>query len=198
MIVRGSSNMSSEISIPVSIPGNISDASGEQSTLVTKEIKFLQENLSEERVDNDYVYGFWEGSEERKEEFLEQFTALNSTCFVRSKTDPKTEAKGSSLHRSQGNISPEACVETVYFISFIVVLVTLCVVGRKRLRRDVPPKLSMPKTVQERSFSPPLPSCVERQKIAMLALKSFGRMPFIECGQRKFSCLFINFEWQIP
>ena len=193
MIVRGSSNMSSEISIPVTIPGNNSDASGEQSTL----IKFLHENLSEERVDNDYAYGFREGSEERKEKFLEQFTALNSKCFVRSKTDPKTEAKGSSLHRSQGNISPEACQNSIFYFIYRCSCYR-CGVGRKRLRREVPPKLSMPKTVQERGFSPPLPSCVERQKIAMLALKSFCQMPFIECGQRKFSCLFINFEWQIP
>ena len=48
--------------------------------------------------------------EERKEEFLEQFTALNSTCFVRSKTSvkgkdieirkksgfPKTSGKGTT------------------------------------------------------------------------------------------------------
>ena len=118
MTVRGSNKMSSEFSIPVTIPGNNSDVSGEHSTLVAKEIKFLQENLSEVRFDNDHGYGFLEGSEERKEEFLEQFTALNSTCFVRSKTDPKTEAKGSSFHRSQGNISPEACRNGVIYCTF--------------------------------------------------------------------------------
>ena len=88
MIVRGSSKMY---------------VSGEHKTLVAKEIKFLQENLSGVRVENDNGYGFLEGTDEQKEEFLEQFTALNSTCFVRS----KTEAKGSSLGSSQENRSSE-------------------------------------------------------------------------------------------
>ena len=39
------------------------------------------------RTDSDNGYSFLEGAEERKEEFIEQFTALNSTCFVRSKLD---------------------------------------------------------------------------------------------------------------
>ena len=41
MIVRGSSNMSSEISIPVTIPGNNFDVSGEQSTLVGMADSFI-------------------------------------------------------------------------------------------------------------------------------------------------------------
>ena len=70
-----------------------SDVSGKNSTLVRNEIEFIQTNLCEVRVDSDYGYGFLDGTEQRKEEFIEQFTTLNSTCFVRSTTDAKKEVR---------------------------------------------------------------------------------------------------------
>ncbi|XP_068752869.1 uncharacterized protein [Montipora capricornis] len=73
------------------IPGGKCDVAGETFTLVEKEKQFILENLSEASIDSasKYGYGFLEAMEERNEEFLEQFTALNSTCFVRSKTSVK-------------------------------------------------------------------------------------------------------------
>ena len=64
-------------------------SSGEHSTLVEGEINFIQTNLREVHFDNDHGYGFLDGTEEQKEELIEKFTALNSTCFVRSRTDVK-------------------------------------------------------------------------------------------------------------
>ena len=49
--------------------------------------------------------GFLEGAEERKEEFLEQFTALNSTCFVRS----KSSVKGKDIEISKERGFPKTC-----------------------------------------------------------------------------------------
>ena len=57
----------------------------------------MKANLCDVRIESDYGYGYLDGTEERKEEFIEHFTALNSTCFVRSKTDvksPKTVQNG--------------------------------------------------------------------------------------------------------
>ena len=73
-----------------------SNSSGKQSTLVKKEIEFLHANLCEVRVDSDYGYGFLDGTEERKEDLIEQFTTLNSTCFVRSTTEVKERSRRSS------------------------------------------------------------------------------------------------------
>ena len=72
------------------------NSSGKQSTLVKKEIEFLYANLCEVRVDCDYGYGFLDGTEERKEDLIEQFTTLNSTCFVRSTTEVKERSRRSS------------------------------------------------------------------------------------------------------
>ena len=72
------------------------NSSGKQSTLVRKEIEFLHANLCEVRVDSDYGYGFLDGTEERKEDLIEQFTTLNSTCFVRSTTEVKERSRRSS------------------------------------------------------------------------------------------------------
>ena len=72
------------------------NSSGKQSTLVKKEIEFLHANLCEVRVDSDYGYGFLDGTEERKEDLIEQFTTLNSTCFVRSTTEVKERSRRSS------------------------------------------------------------------------------------------------------
>ena len=72
------------------------NSSGKQSTLVKKEIEFLHANLCEVRVDRDYGYGFLDGTEERKEDLIEQFTTLNSTCFVRSTTEVKERSRRSS------------------------------------------------------------------------------------------------------
>ncbi len=68
-------------------------SSEKHSTLVQNEIEFLQTNLCEVRIDGEYGYGFLDGTEDRKDEFIEQFTALNSTCFVRSTTDVKERGK---------------------------------------------------------------------------------------------------------
>lgn len=77
--------MSVEFARNTIIPSVKFDVAGEKFKLIDEEKHFILENLSEERIDSDskYGYGFLEGTEERKEEFLEQFTALNSTCFVR-------------------------------------------------------------------------------------------------------------------
>ena len=72
------------------------NSSGKQSTLVKKEIEFLHANLCEVRVDSDYGYEFLDGTEERKEDLIEQFTTLNSTCLVRSTTDVKERSRRSS------------------------------------------------------------------------------------------------------
>ena len=89
--------MSGELSThTIIIPDNKSDLQEEHATLVEKETQFLRENLSDLRIDSDNEYGILEGTEERREEFIEQFTALNSTCFVRSKTSVKgTDPEGS-------------------------------------------------------------------------------------------------------
>ena len=62
--------------------------------IVEKEIEFLHANLCEIRVDSHY--GFLDGTEERKEDLIEQFTTLNSTCFVRSTTEVKERSRRSS------------------------------------------------------------------------------------------------------
>ena len=87
--------MSGKLSTHTIIPDDKSDLQEEHATLVEKEIQFLCENLSDLRIDSDDAYGFLEGTEEGKEEFIEQFTALNSTCFVQSKTPIKgTDPEG--------------------------------------------------------------------------------------------------------
>ena len=63
--------------------------------IVEKEIEFLHANLCEIRVDSHYGYGFLDGTEERKEDLIEQFTTLNSTCFVRSTTEVKERSQRS-------------------------------------------------------------------------------------------------------
>ena len=98
--------MSSELSNHTIIPDDKSDLQEEHGTLVEKEIKFLRENLSDLRIDSENGYGFLEGTEERKEEFIEQFTALNSMCFVRSKTsvkgmDPEGSKESGSPNKSE-------------------------------------------------------------------------------------------------
>ena len=71
-------------------------SSGKQSTLVKKVIEFLHANLCEACVDSAYGYGFLDGTEERKEDFIEQFTTLNSKCLVRSTTHVKERSRKSS------------------------------------------------------------------------------------------------------
>lgn len=71
--------------------------------LVEKEILFCVKTC---QIDSDNGYVFLEGTEERKEEFIEQFTALNSTCFVHSKTsvkgtDPEGSKESGSPNRSE-------------------------------------------------------------------------------------------------
>ena len=72
------------------------NSSGKQSTLVKKEIEFLYANLCEVRFDSDYGCRFLDETEERKEDLIEQFTTLNSTCFVRSTTEVKERSRRSS------------------------------------------------------------------------------------------------------
>ena len=75
--------MSGELSKLTIIPDDKSDLQEEHATLVEKGIKFLRENLLNLRIYSENGNGFLEGTEERKEEFIDQFTALNSTGFVR-------------------------------------------------------------------------------------------------------------------
>ena len=82
-------------STPTTSPCVDSDVSCKQSTLVRNEIQFIRTNLSEACIDEDFCYGFLDGTEEQKEEFIEQFSSLNSTCFVRSKTDIKGRSQKS-------------------------------------------------------------------------------------------------------
>ena len=67
-----------------------------QSSLVRNEMQFIQTNLAEVRIDEDYGYGFLDGTEEQKEEFIEQLSSLNSTCFVCSTKDIKGRSHKSS------------------------------------------------------------------------------------------------------
>ena len=71
-------------------------ASDEHSTLVKDEMNFMQTSLRDVHFDNDHGYGFLDGTEEQKEEVIEKLTALNSTCFVRSRTDVKERSQNTS------------------------------------------------------------------------------------------------------
>ena len=82
-------------STPATSPCVDSDVSCKQSTLVRNEIQFVRTNLSEACIDEDFCYGFLDGTEEQKERFIEQFSSLNSTCFVRSETDIKGRSQKS-------------------------------------------------------------------------------------------------------
>lgn len=87
---------SEDFATPATSPSCNPNSSGKQSTLLKKEIEFLRANHSEVRVDRDYGYKPLDGTEERKEDFIEQFTTVNSTCFVRSTTDVKDRSRKSS------------------------------------------------------------------------------------------------------
>ena len=100
-------------------------SSGKQSTLVKKVIKFLHANLCEACVDSDYGYGFLDGTVERKEDFIEQFTTLNSKCLVRSTTHVK--------ERSQKIIRKRYFQSSLLFLFCILCLQFLG--KRKRLRK---------------------------------------------------------------
>ena len=66
-----------------------SDVHDASCTLVEKEMRFITRHLREVRVQDESCYGFMEGTEEQKEDFLEQFCLLNSTKFVRSRAEVK-------------------------------------------------------------------------------------------------------------
>ena len=100
-------------------------SSGKQSTLVKKVIEFLHANLCEACVDSDYGYGFLDGTVERKEDFIEQFTTLNSKCLVRSTTHVK--------ERSQKIIRKRYFQSSLLFLFCLLCLQFLG--KRKRLRK---------------------------------------------------------------
>jgi len=63
--------------------------SDDSCMLAEEEIRFIESHLCEVHVEDGYCYGFLEGTEQQKESFLEQFTLLSSTQFVRSRADIK-------------------------------------------------------------------------------------------------------------
>ena len=60
----------------------------------------IQTNLAEVRINEDYGYGFLDGTKKQKEEVIEQFSSLNSSCFVR----PTKEIKGRSQNSSENGM----------------------------------------------------------------------------------------------
>ena len=69
--------------------------SAEHSTLVKDEMNFIQTSLRDVHIDNDHSSGFLDGTEEQKD-VIEKFTALNSTCFVPSRTGVKERSQKTS------------------------------------------------------------------------------------------------------
>ena len=72
----------------------------------------IQTNLAEVRIDEDYGYGFLDETKKQKEEFIEQFSSLNSTCFVRS----TKEIKGRSQKSSENGMLRFFFVFLVFFL----------------------------------------------------------------------------------
>ena len=109
--------MSSELFATQTTSSNCNpNSSSKRSTLVKKEIEFL----------HDYGYGFLDGTGERKEDLIEQFTTLNSTCFVRS----TTKVKERSLRSSENGIFRQSS------LLFLLSILGLQFSGkRKRLRK---------------------------------------------------------------
>ena len=54
-----------------------------QSSLDKSEIDFLEENLENCSLENQYFLGYFDGKRDEFEDMLQRFLLLNSTCFVK-------------------------------------------------------------------------------------------------------------------
>ena len=53
------------------------------SSLNRSEIDFLEENLENCSVENQYFLGYFDGKRDEFEDILERFLLISSTCFVK-------------------------------------------------------------------------------------------------------------------
>ena len=53
------------------------------SSLNRSEIDFLEENLENCSVENQYFLGYFDGKRDEFEDMLERFLLISSTCFVK-------------------------------------------------------------------------------------------------------------------
>ena len=88
--------MSVEVSRNKIIPGGKLVVPGEKFRLIEKEKQSILKKIF--RGKHRQRWQLW--AEERSEEFLDQFTSLNSTCFVRSKTSVK--GKDIQINKERG------------------------------------------------------------------------------------------------
>ncbi|RMX49844.1 hypothetical protein pdam_00025114 [Pocillopora damicornis] len=58
-------------------------AATNHSTLNKSEIDFLEENLENCSVENQYFLGYFDGKRDEFEDILERFLFIRSTCFVK-------------------------------------------------------------------------------------------------------------------
>ena len=58
-------------------------AATNHSSLNNSETDFLEENLENCSVENQYFLGYFEGKRDEFEDMLERFLLISSTCFVK-------------------------------------------------------------------------------------------------------------------
>ena len=58
-------------------------AATNQSSLNRSEMDFLEENLENCSVENQYFVGYFDGKRDKFEDMLEKFLLSSSTCFVK-------------------------------------------------------------------------------------------------------------------
>ena len=58
------------------------------SSLNRSEIDFLEENLENCSVENQYFLGYFDGKRDEFEDILERFLLISSTCFVKKALRP--------------------------------------------------------------------------------------------------------------
>ena len=58
-------------------------AATNHSSLNKSEIDFLEENLENCSVENQYFLGYFDGKRDEHEDMLERFLLISSTCFVK-------------------------------------------------------------------------------------------------------------------
>ena len=58
-------------------------AATNHSSLNKSEIDFLEENLENCSVENQYFLGYFDGKRDEFEDMLERFLLISSTCFVK-------------------------------------------------------------------------------------------------------------------
>ena len=64
-------------------------AATNHSSLNKSEIDFLEENLENCSVENQYFLGYFDGKRDEFEDILERFLLISSTCFVKKALRPK-------------------------------------------------------------------------------------------------------------